>query len=106
MSKYDYKKFGYSSYELYVSRTQEEISKEDYEAELDKKCEHYLHVLMRNHMLDTLKEKSGDVELMMEVYSMIAPILGLDSEQEMLDKVYTLGLTKGFRKLRTKKEEK
>lgn len=85
MSKYDYESFGYRRpYDEYVevmTRANDGLpipTKEEYEAEIDASIERGIKVLKAREMLTTLQSTlMEDIDLLMEVYDAVAPIMNL-----------------------------
>ena len=96
MSKYDYEAIGYRrSYESYVTLMEEhpvegiEIpTKEEYECKRDADFEHGIKVRKANNMISSLQNvRTEDIDLIMQVYDVVAPILNLKSTEEVTEEV-------------------
>ena len=96
MSKYDYDAIGFHrSYESYVKVREEHpaegmeiLTKEEYESKRDADFEHDIKVRKANNMISSLQNVlTEDVDLLMQVYDVVAPILNLKSTEEVTDEV-------------------
>ena len=96
MSKYDYEAIGYRrSYESYVKAMEEHPyegmvipTKEAYESKLDADFERTIKIHKARYMISSLKNTlAEDVDLLMQVYDVVAPILNLKSTEEVTDEV-------------------
>ena len=96
MSKYDYEAIGYRRrYESYVKAMEEHPyegmvipTKEAYESKLDADFEHDIEVRKANNMISSLQNvRTEDIDLLMQVYDVVAPILNLKSTEEVTDEV-------------------
>ena len=96
MSKYDYEAIGYRrSYESYVKVREEHPvegmvipTKEEYESRRDAEFEHDIKVRKANNMISSLRNVfTEDIDLLMQVYDVVAPILNLKSTEEVTDEV-------------------
>ena len=96
MSKYDYEAIGYRrSYESYVKVREEHpaegmeiLTKEEYESKRDADFEHDIKVRKANNMISSLQNaRTEDIDLLMQVYDVVAPILNLKSTEEVTDEV-------------------
>ena len=96
MSKYDYDAIGFHrSYESYVKVREEHpaegmeiLTKEEYESKRDADFEHDIKVRKANNMISSLQNaRTEDIDLLMQVYDVLAPILNLKSTEEVTDEV-------------------
>ena len=96
MSKYDYDAIGYRrSYENYVKVREEHPAegmviptKEAYESKRDADFEHGIKVRKAKNMICSLQNVlTEDIDLLMQVYDVVAPILNLKSTEEVTDEV-------------------
>lgn len=96
MSKYDYEAIGYRrSYESYVKAMEEHPyegmvipTKEAYESKLDADFERTIKIHKARYMISSLKNTlAEDVDLLMQVYDVVAPILNLKSTEEVTEEV-------------------
>ena len=96
MSKYDYDAIGFHrSYESYVTLMEEhpvegiEIpTKEEYECKRDADFEHGIKVREAKNMICSLQNVlTEDIDLLMQVYDVVAPILNLKSTEEVTEEV-------------------
>ena len=96
MSKYDYDAIGYRrSYESYVKAMEEHPyegmvipTKEAYESKLDADFERTIKIHKARYMISSLKNTlAEDVDLLMQVYDVVAPILNLKSTEEVTEEV-------------------
>ena len=96
MSKYDYDAIGFHrSYESYVKVREEHpvegmeiLTKEEYESKRDADFEHDIKVRKANNMISSLQNvRTEDIDLLMQVYDVVAPILNLKSTEEVTDEV-------------------
>ena len=96
MSKYDYDAIGFHrSYESYVKVREEHpaegmeiLTKEEYESKRDADFEHDIKVRKANNMISSLQNaRTEDIDLLMQVYDVVAPILKLKSTEEVTDEV-------------------
>ena len=96
MSKYDYDAIGFHrSYESYVKVREEHPvegmvipTKEEYESKRDADFEHGIKVRKANNMISSLQNvRTEDIDLLMQVYDVVAPILNLKSTEEVTDEV-------------------
>ena len=96
MSKYDYDAIGFHrSYESYVKVREEHpaegmeiLTKEEYESKRDEDFEHDIKVRKANNMISSLQNaRTEDIDLLMQVYDVVAPILKLKSTEEVTDEV-------------------
>ena len=96
MSKYDYDAIGFHrSYESYVKLREEHpaegmeiLTKEEYESKRDADFEHDIKVRKANNMISSLQNaRTEDIDLLMQVYDVVAPILNLNSTEEVTDEV-------------------
>ena len=96
MSKYDYEAIGYRrSYESYVEAMEEHPyegmvipTKEAYESKLDADFERTIKIHKARYMISSLKNTlAEDVDLLMQVYDVVAPILNLKSTEEVTEEV-------------------
>ena len=96
MSKYDYDAIGFHrSYESYVKvREAHPVegmvipTKEEYESKRDADFEHGIKVRKAKNMICSLQNVlTEDIDLLMQVYDVVAPILNLKSTEEVTDEV-------------------
>lgn len=96
MSKYDYDAIGFHrSYESYIKVREEHpaegmeiLTKEEYESKRDADFEHDIKVRKANNMISSLQNaRTEDIDLLMQVYDVVAPILKLKSTEEVTDEV-------------------
>ena len=96
MGKYDYEAIGYRrSYESYVKAMEEHPyegmvipTKEAYESKLDADFERTIKIHKARYMISSLKNTlAEDVDLLMQVYDVVAPILNLKSTEEVTEEV-------------------
>lgn len=96
MSKYDYDAIGFlRSYESYVKVMEEHPydgmvipTKEEYESKLDEDFEHMIKVRKAKNMISSFQNGlSEDIDLLMQVYDVVAPILNLKSTEDTTEEV-------------------
>ena len=96
MSKYDYDAIGFHrSYESYVKVREEHPvegmvipTKEEYESKRDADFEHGIKVRKAKNMICSLQNVlTEDIDLLMQVYDVVAPILNLKSTEEVTEEV-------------------
>ena len=96
MGKYDYEAIGFRrSYESYVKAMEEHPyegmvipTKEAYESKLDADFERTIKIHKARYMISSLKNTlAEDIDLLMQVYDVVAPILNLKSTEEVTEEV-------------------
>lgn len=94
MSKYDYEKFGRRSYESYVEVFSGDTppTKEEYETKMDASIDHSIKVRKARYMISALQDAlqnalggTGDFDVLMEVYDVVAPIVNLKASEEVTE---------------------
>ena len=64
------------------------LTKEEYESKRDADFEHDIKVRKANNMISSLQNaRTEDIDLLMQVYDVVAPILNLKSTEEVTDEV-------------------